>query len=531
MTSDPHHSRWGDPAKAGPVPESMRALIDAAFQHPEPRSSAPLEALVPGPCALSSDQLAALAGLVGAAHVDTTDETRTRHAGGCSTVDLLHRREGDLRDAPDAIVLPGSHDDVAAILRWAGAEHVAVIPFGGGTSVVGGLSPDRSGFTATIALDLRRMNRLLAVDETSMTATLEPGMRGPEAEAALAPHGMTIGHLPQSFQYATIGGFAAARSSGQSSAGYGRFDQMVTGLRVATPAGDLDLGRGPQNAAGPDLRQLIVGSEGAFGVITSVTVRTRPLPSERWAAGVRMPSFAEGAAALRELNRSRLPLTVVRLSDEAETAINLANPDAIGSGEDPAHPGSLLIIGVEGDAEQVARGRDGALAILARHGGGEPDEPAGEHWYEGRFNGPYLRDGLLDAGVLVDTLETVTNWSDLEGVHDAVGEAIHGALGETPHIVLCHVSHLYETGASLYFTVAARSETDPIAQWQTVKKAASDAMTARRASITHHHAIGRDHQPWLEREIGPVGIGILQAVKAELDPHGILNPGILVPAR
>ncbi len=527
MTAVPHYSRWGDPAKAGPIPESMLPLVEAAFQAPEPMPSVELTQLVPAPSTLSSDQLSVLAEILsGEAQIDTSDETRARHAGGCSTIDLLHRRSGDLRDAPDAVVLPESHEQVSELLHWASENEVAVVPFGGGTSVVGGLSPVRDGFSAVLALDLQRMNRLVEFDEVSMTATFEPGARGPEAEAALAQHGVTLGHLPQSFEYATIGGFAAARSSGQSSAGYGRFDQLVTALRVATPTGDLDLGRGPANAAGPDLRQLVLGSEGAFGVITAVTVRVRPIPAERWAAGIPMPSFKAGADALRELYRARLPLTVVRLSDEAETAINLANPDAIG-GENAG--GSLLIIGVEGTAEQIALGKQGALEIITRHGGGTPDEGAGEHWYEGRFNGPYLRDGLLDTGVLVDTLETVTEWSNLDTVYQAVSAAIHQQIGDAPHLVLCHVSHLYETGASLYFTVATRATADPIDQWLDIKRAASDAMTGAGASITHHHAVGRDHQPWLQREIGDVGIRILQAVKRELDPRGILNPGILVP--
>ncbi len=526
MTAVPHFSRWGDPAKAGPLPEATLNLVRAAFQEPEPMASLPLEALVPSPSQLTAEQRTALAALVGDEHVDVSDETRARHAGGCSTVDLLHRRTGDLSDAPDGVVLPANHDEVQALLGWAAGEHVAVVPFGGGTSVVGGLSPVRDGFAAVIALDLQRMNRVLDVDPVSMTATLEPGMRGPEAEAALAEHGMTLGHLPQSFEYATIGGFAAARSSGQSSAGYGRFDALVTALRVATPIGEWELGRGPANAAGPDLRQLVLGSEGAFGVITAVTVRTRPLPTERWYAAFRMPSFTAGAEALREVSRAKVPVTVVRLSDEAETAINLANPDAIGS---DSNTGALLIAGVEGDGAHVQAGRDALTTIFQRHGAESINEAAGEHWFSGRYNGPYLRDGLLDEGVLVDTLETVTTWGNLDATYASVSAAVHAACGETPHILLCHISHLYETGASLYFTVAVRATGDPITQWQGIKQAASDAMTGAGASITHHHAVGRDHQPWLEREIGSVGIAVLKAVKAELDPHGILNPGILVP--
>ncbi len=234
------------------------------------------------------------------------------------------------------MVRPGGHDDVAAVLAYAVEHHLAVVPFGGGTSVTGGLAARREGYAGVVSLDLIRMKRLLAVDPVSMTATLEPGLRGPEAEALLAEHGLTLGHYPQSFEYASIGGFAATRSSGQSSAGYGRFDALVVGLTVATPSGRLDLGSAPANAAGPDLRQLLLGSEGAFGVITSVTVRVRRLPEVKVYDGWRWPSFADGATAMRTLAQSGLLPTVIRLSDESESAINLARPDEIGADGDAA---------------------------------------------------------------------------------------------------------------------------------------------------------------------------------------------------
>ena len=258
------------------------------------------------------------------------DETRRLRTRGKSTPDLLRARAGDLSDAPDAVVRPGSHDDVAAVLAWAVEHHVAVVPFGGGTCVTGGLAARRDGFAGLVSLDLFRMKRLVSVDHESMTAVLEPGLRGPEAEALLAAEGVLLGHYPQSFEFATIGGFAATRSSGQSSAGYGRFDALVVGLRVATPRGDVRLGSAPANAAGPDLRQLFLGSEGAFGVITEVTVRVRKLPEVKVYEGWRWASFAAGADAMRTLAQAGMLPTVLRLSDEAETAINLARPDEIG---------------------------------------------------------------------------------------------------------------------------------------------------------------------------------------------------------
>jgi alkyldihydroxyacetonephosphate synthase len=358
-----------------------------------------------------------------------------------------------------------------------------------------------------------------------MTATLEPGLRGPEAEALLAEHGLTLGHFPQSFEFASIGGFAATRSSGQSSAGYGRFDSLVTGLTVATPAGRLELGHAPASAAGPDLRQLFLGSEGAFGVITSVTVRVRPLPEQRIYEGWRWAGFDAGADAMRRLAQAQLLPTVLRLSDENETALDLADPDSVG---DASTGGCLMVVGYEGTSEAVAARRSALTALLADLGGTPAGEAPGLAWSAGRFDAPYLRDSMLDVGVLVETLETATYWSRLRAVYDAVSAALRTALGD-PVMVLCHVSHVYETGASLYFTVATSEGDEPLERWAGAKRAAMDAIVGAGATITHHHAVGTDHRPWLEAEIGPLGLDVLSAVKARLDPEGILNPGVLVP--
>ena len=261
----------------------------------------------------------------------TDDETRRLRTRGKSTPDLLRARAGDLSDAPDAVVRPGSHDDVAAVLAWAVEHHVAVVPFGGGTCVTGGLAARRDGFAGLVSLDLVRMKRLVAVDHESMTAVLEPGLRGPEAEALLAEEGVLLGHYPQSFEFATIGGFAATRSSRPVERRLRPVRRARRrALRVATPRGEVRLGSAPANAAGPDLRQLFLGSEGAFGVITEVTVRVRSLPEVKVYEGWRWASFAAGADAMRTLAQAGLLPTVLRLSDEAETAINLARPDEIG---------------------------------------------------------------------------------------------------------------------------------------------------------------------------------------------------------
>src|SRR6478609_1181859 len=493
-----HPQRWGDPAAATVLPGSALGLVELAFGL---QDRPPVSGAVPPPSALDNALLDDLRAALGAEHVLTDDATRTLRTRGKSTPDLLRARAGDLDDAPDAVVRPDGHDDVAAVLAWAVEHRVAVVPFGGGTSVTGGLAARRDGFAGLVSLDLVRMKRLLAVDEVSMTATLEPGLRGPEAEALLAEQGLTLGHYPQSFQHASIGGFAA------------------------TPSGTLRLGSAPANAAGPDLRQLLLGSEGAFGVITSVTVRVRRAPAVTSYEGWRWPSFDAGSDAMRTLAQAGLLPTVLRLSDESETAINLADPSSIGGAEDP---GCLMVTGYEGTDEQVAARRAAVTAALAGLGGTALGTEPGEKWAHGRFDGPYLRDALLDHGVLVETLETATFWSNRQRLYADVKDALTASLGEGS-LVLCHVSHVYETGCSLYFTVAARQGDDPIAQWQAAKAVASDAIIAAGATITHHHAIGTDHRPWFAREIGDVGVRVLRAVKAELDPSGILNPGVLIP--
>jgi alkyldihydroxyacetonephosphate synthase len=522
--TDMHPQRWGDPDRAAALPDSVRDLVGLVFSLSDRPAVDPSAAPLPPP--LAPALVASLGAVVGAEHVLVDDETRRRRTRGKSTPDLLRARAGDLADAPDAVVRPGSHDDVAAVLAWAVEEHVAVVPYGGGTSVTGGLAARREGYAGLVSLDLVRMKRLVAVDHASMTATLEPGLRGPEAEALLAAEGLVLGHYPQSFEFASIGGFAATRSSGQSSAGYGRFDALVVGLRVATPRGPVSLGSAPANAAGPDLRQLFLGSEGAFGVITEVTVRVRRLPEEQVYEGWRWPSFAAGADAMRTLAQAGLLPTVLRLSDEAETAINLARPDAIG-GEASSEGGCLMVTGYDGTPVAVAAKRAAVTELLASLGGTPAGTEPGEAWAAGRFDAPYLRDSLLDVGVLVETLETATFWSNRERLYAAVKAALEAQLPGA--LVLCHVSHVYETGCSLYFTVAAQETDDPLAQWAAAKAAASDAIVAAGATITHHHAVGTDHRPWLTAEIGELGASVLRAVKADLDPTGILNPGVLVP--
>ncbi|MEU0440507.1 FAD-binding oxidoreductase [Streptomyces sp. NPDC006186] len=524
---------WGDPAEAAPLPETVTGLL-RDWLGVTPRTAAPLalEELPVPATGLDTAARQALADAVrGEEHVRTDAETRVRHTRGKSTPDLLRIRHGDLDDLPEAVVLPGGHDDVLAVLRACADLGLAVVPFGGGTSVVGGLAP--AGERPFVALDLRRMNRLLDVDPVSRTATLEPGLRAPEAEALLAGHGFTLGHFPQSYEWASIGGFAATRSSGQASAGHGRFDEMVLGLTLATPQGTLDTGRAPRSAAGPDLRQLFLGSEGAFGVITSVTVRVRPRSAARRYEGWRFASFDTGAAALRRLAQDGPRPTVLRLSDETETLIGLAQPDAIGTALDGGQDaGCLAVVGFEGTEEDTALRREQAAAVLRDCGGTPLGEDPGQRWAEGRYSAPYLRDSLLDAGAFAETLETAAFWSRIPGLYAAVRDALTSTLTDagTPPLVMCHISHVYENGASLYFTVVSAQGEDPVAHWTRAKHAANEAILAAGGTISHHHGVGTDHRDWYLREAGPLGVAALHAVKRSLDPQGLLNPGVLLPA-
>jgi alkyldihydroxyacetonephosphate synthase len=521
---------WGDPEQAKPLSDGIRNLLTQALGV----GDVPLPELDPEqvklrPSALSPADRDALAGVVGAQNCGVDDGARLLRAGGKSTLDLLRRRNPGVQDAPDAVLMPGDEDEVADILRLCGQRSIAVIPFGGGTSVVGGLDPLRGQFKAVISLDLRRLNELHHLDEVSGEAELGAGVTGPDAERLLGERGFSLGHFPQSFQFATIGGFAATRSSGQDSAGYGRFNDMVRGLRAITPAGVLDLGRAPESAAGPDLRQLLIGSEGLFGVITRVRVKVHPAPAATRYEAWSFPDFATGADGLRAVAQTGTGPTVLRLSDEAETGVNLATTENIG--ENSITGGCLAITVFEGSEEHVESRHAETRALLKAKGGTSLGEAPARAWEHGRFNAPYLRDSLLSAGALCETLETATNWSNIAAVKSAVTEALTTALAETgtPALVLCHISHVYPTGASLYFTVVAGQRGNPIEQWRAAKTAASDAMVHTGATITHHHAVGADHRPWMRDEVGDVGVKVLQAVKATLDPAGILNPGKLIP--
>jgi alkyldihydroxyacetonephosphate synthase len=530
---------WGDPGIAPELDaEALAALREWIGElTPSPRS-APLEDFeLPSPEALPE----ALVDVVGADGVFTSTEDRLRHATGCGYADLVRLRSGRLEAAPDAVLVPADAEAVRRVLEVCAGEGVAVVPYGGGTSVVGGVEPLRESHSRLISLDLSRL-RGVEVDDRSLTARLGAGLRGPEAEAALGEHGVTLGHFPQSFEYATIGGFAATRSAGQSSSGYGRFDDLVSAVRLLAPAGELRTLETPHTAAGPSLRELVVGSEGVLGVIPEVTVRVRPVPAVRRYEAWIAESFEAGAEIVRALAQGPGLPDVIRVSDEEETRASLAlsGPRGVAGallgrylGLRRRRDGSLIVVGVEGDEESTARRRALAVRELRRGGAAYLGQAAGRSWEHGRFQGPYLRDTLMDAGAIVETLETSHTWARLGALRAAVGGAIRDSLAAqgTSGLVLCHLSHAYADGASLYYTFIARARHGAeLEQWQAVKRAASEAIVANGGTITHHHAVGRDHALYMEAEVGELGLDALRSVKERLDPAGIMNPGKLLPS-
>ena len=529
---------WGDPATTPELDAEAQAVLRERVGELQPW---PLAAEIDDFAMLDPQPLPpALLDAVGAGRVFTDKEDRLRHATGCGYLDLARLRNGSLEEAPDAVVMPADAAALRRVLEICAGEGIAVVPYGGGTSVVGGVEPLRGSHERLISLDLGAL-REVEVDQRSLTARLGAGLRGPEAEAALARQDLTLGHFPQSFEYATIGGFAATRSAGQASSGYGRFDALVSSVRLLAPAGELSTLETPHTAAGPALRELIVGSEGTLGVIPDVTVRVHPEPQLRRYEAWMAESFEVGAEIVRALAQGPGLPEVIRISDEEETEVSLALSGPRGAagrlfggylGLRGRRGGALVILGFEGDEESVARRR--ALTVRGMRAGGAAylGQSAGSSWEHGRYQGPYLRDTLMGMGAMVETLETSQTWSRLGELYRGVGSAIRGALDArgTPGLVFCHLSHAYADGASLYFTFIARARHEQaVEQWRQVKQAACEAIVAAGGTITHHHAVGHDHAPYMEAEVGRSGLDVLRAVKEQLDPSGIMNPGKLLP--
>ncbi len=473
----------------------------------------------------------------------TTDpEERLRHALGQSFPDWVDARFGTVTTFPDAVAFPLSNEDVRTIIAFARDVGARLIPYGGGTSVVGHLRvlPE---FQPVISVDMRRMNRLLHLDEEGWMATFQAGVRGPHLEAFLRARGFTLGHFPQSFEYSTLGGWVATRSVGQESLGYGRMDELFLGGRVETPRETWLLRPFPASAAGPDLRQAVLGSEGRLGIITEVTVRVRQLPAVSAYRAVFFPTWEDGLAAVREMAQDRVPLSMLRLSTPLETRVHLAlagQPGLIawlerwlalrGAGEEKC----LLVLGASGSEEQVRRALGRAFRIARAYQGViGPHRVAGE-WVRNRFRSPYLRNTLWEHGYGVDTVETAVPWSRVPAMVAAMETALRVALEPIGERVLAfsHLSHVYPEGSSVYTTYLFRlapTAEETRARWEALKAAVSWAIVAYGGTISHQHGVGLDHAAYMPGEKGGAGHEALAALLRAVDPEGMMNPGKLLP--
>lgn len=523
---------WGDDAETYPLSDGARSYLEARVGPGRRQEAVELEQVVRQlpPSRLPAHPL-----------VTQDPETRLRRARGQSIPDLIALRSGRLEAVPDGVAFPADDAQVAELLRFAREAGAVVIPYGGGTSVVGHLTPDPQG-PPVLTLDLGRLWRLHHLDEESRLASFGAGVRGPDLEAQLRTRGYTLGHYPQSFEYSSLGGWVVTRSKGQQSLGYGRIEDMFAGGRLQAPAGVLHLPPFPASAAGPELRELVLGSEGRLGVLTEVVVRVRPIPEREAFHGFFFADFPSGLAATRALAQSGLPLAMVRLSTprETETTLRLAGHQELirllerlltlrGVGEGKC----MMILGAAGSAARVRAAIGEARAIVGRYGGVHVGRTFGREWEKNRFRTPYLRNTLWDAGYAVDTLETATPWQSIPQLITAVEEALEGALhAEDERIhVFTHLSHVYPDGSNVYTTYAFRLAEDPeesLARWRRLKEAASRAIVAQGGTISHQHGVGIDHRPYLEAEKGPLGLELIRSAAAVLDPDGIMNPGKLV---
>jgi alkyldihydroxyacetonephosphate synthase len=516
------------------VPAQAASFLAALVGPGEPPQDAtPAEALANAPPARSLEHPL----------VKSDAVERLRHARGQSFPDWVALRSARIPAYPDGVAYPTTDADVAELIRFAQAAGAQIIPYGGGTSVVGHINP-LPGAPAALTVDMSRMNRLLRLDDASHLATFGAGVAGPDLEAQLRARGYTLGHFPQSFEYSTLGGWIATRSSGQESLGYGRIEDLFAGGRLLSPAGALDLRPFPASAAGPDLRHLVLGSEGRLGIISEATVRVSPLAEHERPSvhALFLPDWKRAQAAARQIVQAGLPLSLMRLSTpvETETTLILAGHERlIGALERlvslrGVRDGKcLLMLGFSGRAALVKTARAEALDIAGRQGGVNVGRAFGAQWYKSRFRTPYLRNALWEMGYGVDTLETATTWNGVAAMVDAIENALHASLApfaERVH-VFTHLSHFYPSGCSVYTTFLFRLAVDPgetLARWQAMKDAASQAIVGLHGTISHQHGVGTDHAAYLPAEKGELGMALLHDVARRLDLDGIMNPGKLL---
>lgn len=455
---------------------------------------------------------------------------RLAHAWGKSFPDLARSHLGLADHAPDLVAYPRDETDIARVLDWATGAGVAVIPYGGGSSVVGGVTPDvGEAYPATLSLDLQRLDRVLEVDAESRAARVQAGVLGPALAAQLKPHSLALRHYPQSYRHSSLGGWIATRAGGHYATGPTHIDDLVEAVRLVSPTGEWQTRRLPASGAGPDPNRLILGSEGTLGVITEAWVRVQRRPAFRAGRTVRFASFERAVSAVRAIAQSGLQPANLRLLDRVEALNSLV---ADGSAE-------ILVLGFESADHEVDAAMARALECCADHGGvASGDEASGapnasDVWRDAFMRMPFYRDVLLGAGVISETFETAVTWDRFTALHAQVLTAVRTALaaeGLQPSSVSCRFTHVYPDGVAPYFTVLAKGTPGRLAQqWWVVKQAAADAIERCGGTITHHHAVGRDHMPWYRLERPDPFAAALGAARQSLDPAGIMNPGVLVP--
>ena len=497
---------------------------------------------------LSDDLRAALERAVGDGYVSDDARDRVVHARGKSLRDLVRQRRGDLGRVPDVVVRPGDETAVVEILSAALEADAVVIPFGGGTSISGSLEAPREESRTVISVDLGRMDRLLEIDETSRLARVQAGVYGPRLEEQLNAKGWTFGHYPDSFTHSTLGGWIATRSSGMQSDRYGDIADSTRGLRVVTPAGLLAIRPVPSTSTGPSVREMVLGSEGRLGIICEATIHVRRLPKERTILGYLFPTWAASVAAMRDIAASEAAPSVTRVADAEETAFSFATKKA-SSLLDKVQSKALKLfltrrkgfdleqmclgfIGYEGSERFVGAQRKAVGRIVSHHGGICIGSSPGELYDQKKFDTPYIRDYLLDRGVLADVSETAAPWGALQDLHAKVTAAARDAFDDlgVRGYVMCHLSHSYHAGACLYFTFAITpsGRREGLEEYGVVKSAIQQAFVDNGATLSHHHAVGTEHAEWLEQDISAPGVGMIKALFDGTDPGANLNPGKIV---
>ncbi len=525
---------WGDDAVEFALNEDALAFLHARLGPSAGPQDASFEAACAGvaPSRLPPHPL-----------LDTAPATRVRNALGQSLPDWLRLRYGRIDSVPDGVAFPEGADDVRALLGYAAAFDAIVIPYGGGTSVAGHVSVP-GGARPVLTVNLARLRAMTSIDPQARLATFGAGVFGPDLEAQLRAHGFTLGHFPQSFEYSTLGGWVATRSSGQQSLRYGRIEQLFAGGSVETPAGTLAIPTFPASAAGTDLREMLLGSEGRLGILTEATVRISALPEHEAFHAVFFPDWDSACSAARELAQARLPLSMLRLSNPLETLTMLVlagHKRLVGlletwlgwRGCKKGEGKCMLMIGASGGKAGVRAGMRAALALARRHGGIDTGRMMGDKWKENRFRNVYLRNAAWQQGYAIDTVETAVDWPHVTPMMAGLERAAQGALAECAERVhaYTHLSHMYAQGASVYSTFVYRlsgNYEEDLARWRALKGAVSSAIVAGGGTISHQHGVGADHAPYLEAEKGALGIGAMRALFLHFDPERRMNPGKLV---